>query len=52
MSAAGILLAFAVIIGAVIGIFQGQPSIGFLSGLGVGIILAILATLIQNRRKT
>ncbi|MHB9878595.1 hypothetical protein ACSMXM_02870 [Pacificimonas sp. ICDLI1SI03] len=50
MSAAGILLALCVIIGAAIGIATYQPSAGFLIGLGVGIILAIVATIRERRR--
>lgn len=46
----GILLAFAILAGAVVGIVKGQASIGVLAGLGVGIALLVLVWLIDRRR--
>ncbi|MEO0501553.1 MAG: hypothetical protein AAF205_13555 [Pseudomonadota bacterium] len=43
MSAAGILLATAILVGAVTGIFLGEPSVGLIAGLAAGIILAIIS---------
>jgi hypothetical protein len=49
-SAAGILLALCLVIGAAVGVSQGQPSIGLLGGLAVGIALAAISVLVQRRR--
>jgi hypothetical protein len=40
--AAGAIIALTVIGGAVIGVIEGQPSIGLLAGLGVGVAVALL----------
>lgn len=40
-SGAGVALALSVVIGAVVGIMRGEPSLGFLGGLAVGLVLAI-----------
>ncbi|MGE0180546.1 MAG: hypothetical protein AB7O91_12090 [Sphingomonas sp.] len=40
--AGGVLLAAAILGGVVIGSALGQPSIGFLAGLGIGLIALIL----------
>ncbi|HEY0625408.1 MAG TPA: hypothetical protein VGD10_01615 [Allosphingosinicella sp.] len=45
----GFLLAVAIIGGVVIGGLMGQPSIGFLAGVGVG-LLALLAVWLLDRR--
>jgi hypothetical protein len=45
----GILLALAIVIGAVTGTLMRQPSIGFLLGLGVGLALLALIWLIDRR---
>lgn len=37
--AGGFLLAAAILAGVVVGSLAGQPSIGFLAGLGVGLVL-------------
>lgn len=42
-SAAGILLAISLLTGSVIGMARGEPSIGLIAGLGVGVVLAALA---------
>lgn len=46
----GILLALAIVTGAVVGTLKRQPSIGFLAGLGVGLVLLLLVWLIDRRR--
>ncbi|MDB5691192.1 MAG: hypothetical protein JWO81_255 [Alphaproteobacteria bacterium] len=49
--AGGAVLAIAIIAGAVAGTMVGQPSIGFLVGMGAGILLALLIWL-NDRRKS
>jgi hypothetical protein len=46
----GILLALAIVTGAVVGTLKLQPSIGFLAGLGAGLVLLALVWLIDRRR--
>lgn len=48
--AAGALIAFSVIAGAVIGTRAGQPTIGILTGIATGIAIA-LALWLQDRRE-
>jgi hypothetical protein len=48
--AGGALLALSLLAGALIGVFAGQPSIGFLAGAGVGLCLLILVWLLDRRR--
>jgi hypothetical protein len=48
--AAGSVLAISIIAGAVAGVIAGQPSIGFLVGLGAGVLLAILYWMNDRRR--
>ncbi len=48
--AGGALLALALIVGTVIGLRQGQPSLGFVIGLGAGIILLLIVALIDRMR--
>lgn len=48
--AGGALLALSMIAGSVIGVLRGQPSIGFLAGLGVGIVLLVVIALIDRAR--
>ncbi len=48
--AGGALLALSLVVGTVIGVRQGQPSIGFLAGLGVGIALLLIVALIDRIR--
>ena len=43
--AGGALLAASILAGVVGGSLAGQPSIGFLAGLGVGLLLAVLVWL-------
>ena len=48
--AGGSILAISIIAGTVAGIIVGQPSIGFLVGLGAGGLLAFLFWLNDRRR--
>jgi hypothetical protein len=47
--AGGALLAFAILAGVIIGVIAGQPSIGFLAGLGVGLLLLAAVWLFDRR---
>jgi len=47
--AGGSLLALSMVAGAVIGVVNGQPSIGFLIGLAVGAALLLLVWLLDSR---
>ncbi len=47
--AGGFLLALGIVAGVLIGGLLGQPSIGFLVGLGIGIVLVALVWLIDRR---
>ena len=47
--AAGSVLAISIIAGAVAGVIVGQPSIGFLVGLGAGLLLVLLFWLNERR---
>ncbi|HEX8306905.1 MAG TPA: hypothetical protein VF645_00625 [Allosphingosinicella sp.] len=48
--AAGFILAMSILAGAVAGAIVGQPSIGFLAGLGTGVAIALLFWLGERRR--
>lgn len=48
--AGGALLAISLVAGAVIGTFNRQPTIGFLIGLGIGLLLLLIVFLIERRR--
>lgn len=48
--AGGALLAAAILLGAIGGAFVGEPSIGFLVGLAVGLFLLVAVWLIDRRR--
>ena len=49
--AGGFLLCIAVLAGALTGVFLGQPSIGFLVGIGVGLIVAVAIWLLDRRKR-
>ena len=49
--AGGFLLFIAVLAGALTGVFLGQPSIGFLVGIGVGLIVAVAIWLLDRRKR-
>ncbi len=46
----GAIIAGAIIAGVVAGTVLGQPSIGFLAGAGLGVLVAILLYLRDRRR--
>lgn len=48
--AGGVLLALAIIVGVLGGGLLGEPSIGFLVGFAVGVLLVALVWLIDRRR--
>lgn len=48
--AGGALLALSLIVGTIIGVRQGQPSLGFIVGLGAGIALVLIVALIDRLR--
>lgn len=48
--AGGFLLALSLLVGTVAGAGQGQASIGFVAGLGVGLILLLAIWLIDRAR--
>jgi hypothetical protein len=48
-AAGGVLIALFVMVGAIGGVALGQPTIGFLVGLAVGIALAVGVWLIDRR---
>jgi hypothetical protein len=47
--AGGALLALSIVFGTVAGSAYWQPSIGFLAGLGVGMLLLVLVYLLDRR---
>ena len=49
---AGALLALAIVVGTVIGIFKGESSAGFLAGLAAGIVIAVLVWLLDRRQRS
>jgi len=46
----GVLLALSIVAGSTIGIINRQASIGFLAGLGIGLLLLVLVWLVDRRR--
>jgi hypothetical protein len=48
--AGGFLLAISILIGPVVGSLFGQPSIGFLAGVGIGLLLLTAVWLADRRR--
>ena len=49
--AGGFLLSISLLAGALIGVFMGQPSIGFLVGAGIGLTIAVIIWLLDGRRR-
>ncbi len=49
--AGGFLIAVGVLIGVFVGASKGQASIGFLAGLGAGVVLALIVWLIDRARR-
>jgi hypothetical protein len=49
--AGGFLLCISVLAGALTGVFLGQPSIGFLVGVGIGLAIAIVIWLLDRKRR-
>ena len=47
--AGGSLVALAILAGVVVGTLYGQPSIGFLTGLALGILLWLVVWLVSRR---
>jgi len=45
----GCLLAFSVMAGVVVGTILGQPSIGFLAGAALGLILVVVVMVLDKR---
>lgn len=48
--AGGALLAASILLGPIVGLFFGQPSLGLLAGFAVGLLLLLLVWLIDRRR--
>jgi hypothetical protein len=48
--AGGFLLCLSLLAGALIGVFLGQPSIGVLTGAGIGVLLLALIWFVDRRR--
>ena len=49
--AGGFLLCLCLLAGALIGVFLGQPTIGFLAGAGIGLALLVVLWLVERRRR-
>jgi hypothetical protein len=49
--AGGCLLCFFLLAGTLTGVYLGQPSIGFLAGIGTGIVIALLIWFLDSRRR-
>ena len=47
--AGGSLVALSILAGVIVGTIYGQPSVGFLTGLGVGILLYLVVWLLSRR---
>lgn len=48
--AGGALLALSLIAGTVTGVVTGQPSLGFMGGLGIGLVLLFVVALLDRAR--
>ena len=49
--AGGFIIAVAIVAGTIIGGLNGQPSIGLLAGLGLGVVAAVAVWLVDRRRR-
>lgn len=49
--AGGALLALSLVAATVIGVVKGQPSLGFIAGLGVGLALMLIVALVDRARR-
>jgi len=47
----GVLVMIGLLVGAIIGVSQGQPSLGLIGGLVVGLVAAALLTIWDVRRR-
>lgn len=47
--AGGALLAFAILAGVAAGVIEGEPSIGFIAGLGIGLLLLAVVWVWERR---
>lgn len=48
-NAGGFIIAAALIVGTIIGLIFGQPTIGFLAGLGLGALVSLLMWMKDRR---
>jgi len=46
----GVLLALAILVGAVVGLYSRQPMIGLVAGLAAGLVLMLMLWLFDRRR--
>ena len=49
--AGGFLLALSILIGPIVGAMMGEPSIGFLAGVVIGLLLALAVWLSDGSRR-
>jgi uncharacterized membrane protein (UPF0136 family) len=49
--AGGFIIAVGILAGTIIGGLKGQPSIGLLAGLGIGVVAALAVWLRDRRRR-
>ncbi|HEU4959944.1 MAG TPA: hypothetical protein VFT56_06010 [Sphingomonas sp.] len=48
-AAGGCLTAIAVMLGVIVGLIFGQPTIGFLAGLAIGVVAAVMVWWVDRR---
>ncbi|MES2987691.1 MAG: hypothetical protein V4808_07280 [Pseudomonadota bacterium] len=48
--AGGFLLAIALLVGVIVGAVKGEPSLGFVVGLGIGIAGLVIVWLLDRRK--
>lgn len=41
-TAGGVLIAAGAILGTLVGVFASQPTLGFLTGTGIGVVVALM----------